>query len=67
MAGLVPAISIISTVPYQVGCPGQAGQDAHGALAIVLHIGGRPASVSGGFGFGGMSGGTGCNVDSLNQ
>jgi hypothetical protein len=39
----------------------------HGAWTIDLHVGGKPASVRGGFGFGGMSGGGGCRVDSLNQ
>jgi len=39
----------------------------HGACTIDLHVGGKPASVSSGFGFGGMSGGGGCRVDSLNQ
>jgi hypothetical protein len=37
--------------------------DNHGALTICLHAGGKPASVSGGFGLGGG----GCSVDSLNQ
>ena len=35
----------------------------HGALTICLHAGGKPASVSGGFG---LEGG-GCKDDSLNQ
>jgi hypothetical protein len=37
--------------------------DNHGALTIRLHAGGKPASVSAGFGLGGG----GCSVDSLNQ
>jgi len=37
--------------------------DDHGALTICLHAGGKPASVSAGFGLGGG----GCSVDSLNQ
>ena len=38
--------------------------DNHGALTICLHSGGKPASVSAGFGLGGVAG---CNVESLNQ
>src|SRR6476620_15563 len=41
----------------------QSGIDNHGALTICLHAGGKPASVSAGFG---LRGG-GCRVDSLNQ
>jgi hypothetical protein len=41
--------------------------DNHGALTICLHAGGKPASVSAGFGLGGIKGGGGCSVDSLNQ
>src|SRR5215469_11381441 len=40
-----------------------SGSDNHGALTICLHAGGKPASVSGGFG---LNGG-GCNFGSLNQ
>jgi hypothetical protein len=32
-----------------------------------LQAAGKPDSVNGGFGVGGMSGGIGCSVDSLNQ
>ena len=38
--------------------------DNHGALTICLHSGGKSASVSAGFGLGGVAG---CNVESLNQ
>ena len=41
--------------------------DNHAALTICLHAGGKPASVSAGFGLGGIKGGGGCSVDSLNQ
>jgi len=40
-----------------------SGFDNHGALTICLHAGGKPASVSAGFGLGGG----GCSVDSWNQ
>jgi hypothetical protein len=32
-----------------------------------LQAAGKPDNVNGGFGVGGMSGGIGCSVDSLNQ
>jgi hypothetical protein len=45
------------------------GHDArhHGAFTIDVHVAGKPDSVNCGFGLGGMSGGVGCSVDSLNQ
>jgi hypothetical protein len=45
------------------------GHDArrHGASTMRLQAAGKPDSVNGGFGVGGMSGGIGCSVDSLNQ
>ena len=45
----------------------RAARDNHGALTICLHAGGKPASVSAGFCSGGIKGGGGCSVDSLNQ
>ena len=37
--------------------------DNHAALTICLHAGVKPASVSAGFGLGGIKGGGGCSVD----
>ena len=44
-----------------------SARDNHGALTICLHAGGKPDSVSAGSGLGGIKGGSGCSVDSLNQ
>jgi hypothetical protein len=44
-----------------------SASDNHGALTICLHAGDKPASVSTGFGLGGIKGGGGRSVDSLNQ
>jgi hypothetical protein len=44
-----------------------SARDNHGALTICSHAGGKPASVSAGSGLGGIKGGGGCSVDSLNQ
>ncbi len=41
--------------------------ETHGASTMRLQAAGKPDSVNGGFGLGGMSGGIGCSVDSLNQ
>src|SRR5262249_60377006 len=38
-----------------------------GASTIFLQVGGKPASVSGGFGLGGMSGGDGWRGEALEQ
>ena len=45
-------------------CKAYLSCDNHGALTICLHSGGKSASVSAGFGLGGVAG---CNVESLNQ
>jgi hypothetical protein len=65
--------SLLLTLPIMASCCLVAAMralrgpslpfDNHGALTIWLHAGGRPASVSGGFG---LDGG-GCSVDFLNQ
>jgi len=44
-----------------------SASDNHGALTICLHAGDKPASVSTGFGLGGIKGGGGRSVDSLSQ